>query len=96
MVFRPLDEVRDDEEVARKIHAQDDVELEFQPLGIDTFVLRGRDGCEAAAKAGGGGKTRSSRSTESRFCEELGVAMSTDVLWGNDNASELAGEAAAS
>ena len=35
---RPFHEVRDDQEVARETHADDDVQLEFQPVAIDLLV----------------------------------------------------------
>ena len=37
--LRPVDEVGDDQEVALKVHAGDDVELEGEPLGVSARVV---------------------------------------------------------
>ncbi len=40
--LRPFDEVGDDQEIAGKLHADDDGELEFEPLEIILFCVAGR------------------------------------------------------
>ena len=52
MFLRPLDEVRDDQEVARIFHARDDAQLEVKPLAvfINGVAKRNAGGCEAALK----------------------------------------------
>src|SRR4029078_11242349 len=50
--FRPLDEVRDDQEIARIFHARDNAQLEVKPLAvfINGVARRNGGGCEAAFK----------------------------------------------
>src|SRR5690606_18193398 len=41
--LRPFDEVRDDQEVSRKLHPLDNAEFEFQPLGVLADIVGRRD-----------------------------------------------------
>src|SRR4029079_15778409 len=53
LFLRPLDEVRDDQEIARIFHTRDNTQLEVEPLAVFiNGMARGHaGGCEAAFKA---------------------------------------------